>query len=440
MAVISEDRLELTPDIDTKQDDLESRLVPTGQEMPTQERTLGKVGVSALKTFPISMYKDVVVPMGHAAKLFAKHLLPFAAREKLFGEEKPTLKGMEKVLGAVWEDLKVAYGGEEAIKKTIAEHPARVLNDISTVALGFGGLAKKAGLSTVGKVATKAGQIVEPINIATAPVKVAGKVVSHFPFVPRAERLYESALKPIADTPLEAKKIARYGLDKKISIRYGSWMKMEDQISQLGKKVDDIISAGTAKGDIIDLDDLTKHYDYIQANMTPYVNNPKVVSMQIERAKRSFVDFHKTQHLRPLNSKDVQKIKRTQQQLMKNLYGEMNKTTKAALNKGLAYDSRIALEKLYPELKDLNIPLGEMIEFNKNLGRVVKIHEKTDFVRNIAFLIKAVADQPYLKSKLAIWLNKVQRGHPLANPRALERNLMMQLGRVETINELEGGQ
>ncbi|MBI2640728.1 MAG: hypothetical protein HYW91_02495 [Candidatus Sungbacteria bacterium] len=109
------------------------------------------------------------------------------AVEKLIpGEQKH-----EKAADAVGQFFKERYGGVEAIKKTLYEDPVGALADISTLFTGGGALATKAGqlskvskLAKAGRIASRAGEIVEPTGIgvkalkavASPPTRLAGRI------------------------------------------------------------------------------------------------------------------------------------------------------------------------------------------------------------------------------------------------------------------------
>ena len=76
--------------------------------------------------------------------------------------------------------MKDRYGGLEEIKRTVAEDPAGFLADIAGLAMGGGGLAAKAAgtAGKVGSVVSKAGRAIDPVRLASAGAKRAGKAAS----------------------------------------------------------------------------------------------------------------------------------------------------------------------------------------------------------------------------------------------------------------------
>mgnify|MGYP001592050373 CR=1 FL=1 len=440
--VSTEELIKLAEQPEKPQSQLSTTELIKMASQPQPKMTWGQVGMQAVRNVPsdaITQLQNIVhlvkqpgktIPESIGATASGIGKLGIGLIESLI----PGEQGHEQVAFSVWNQLKQDYGGIENLKQTIANKPVQIMLDASSLLLGGGGAARMAGaktgisaISKVGKVISKAGEIIEPTNIITAPIRAGAKA-----FIPKwmPERLYMSTLKPIGETPDELRKISNFGLNKELTVRYNSWLKVQGQINNLKSQVNEIIEKGTVRGDLIDINDIVKYYDDLKDSYAPFTDRPDLVSRQIDYAKNALIDYHTKRSEGKLTPSDIQKIKVTQHKLLENVYGELNASTKKALQKSLAYGTRENLEKLYPELKNLNLSMGEMLEFNKHLGKALMTHEKADLVRNIAFMIKAVVDQPLLKSKLAIWLNKAKKNNPLGNPKALQKDLLLQLGRI----------
>jgi Transglycosylase SLT domain len=70
------------------------------------------------------------------------------------------------------------YGGMEQLKQTIANDPAGFLSDLSVVLGGVGGLASKAGATNIGGKISKAGHIVNPMDVIPKGIKEGVGIIS----------------------------------------------------------------------------------------------------------------------------------------------------------------------------------------------------------------------------------------------------------------------
>lgn len=98
----------------------------------------------------------------------------------------------QQMASQIGDFYKQRYGSEQGFKDALAKDPAGVLADISTVLTGggtalsklgkVGAIPAELGLQDLGAMASKAGQVVNPINVATKAIggaaTIAGKGVS----------------------------------------------------------------------------------------------------------------------------------------------------------------------------------------------------------------------------------------------------------------------
>lgn len=82
----------------------------------------------------------------------------------------------DQIANAVGKDYVNTYGSYEGFKKALAEDPARVLADVSTVLTGGGALAKAGGLTKTAELANTAATYTNPLNIATKTVSKAAEL------------------------------------------------------------------------------------------------------------------------------------------------------------------------------------------------------------------------------------------------------------------------
>jgi len=129
------------------------------------------------------------------------------------------------------------YGGEEQLKKTLAEDPAGFLMDVSTVLTGGGAMAAKAPgiVGKVGAAAKVAGEVINPLN-ATKAVTVPARALINKTGLP--ERLMEGVMKyPV---PMKGEKRHamvetqfKYGLDP---TKKGSVAKLQGLVTDMNNE------------------------------------------------------------------------------------------------------------------------------------------------------------------------------------------------------------
>lgn len=93
----------------------------------------------------------------------------------------PEEEGNEEVARQVGSYLDDRYGGLENIKETFKNDPVGVLGDLSLILTGGGGLVAKTGLASsklgaLGSAVGSVGRGIDPLNIASAPVRGASSV------------------------------------------------------------------------------------------------------------------------------------------------------------------------------------------------------------------------------------------------------------------------
>lgn len=85
-------------------------------------------------------------------------------------------KRADEIANAVGKDYVNTYGSYEGFKKALAEDPARILADASTILTGGGALAKAGGLTKTAELANTAATYTNPLNIATKTVGKAAEL------------------------------------------------------------------------------------------------------------------------------------------------------------------------------------------------------------------------------------------------------------------------
>ena len=163
-----------------------------------QSMGLGEMASSAVGNLPGSAWqfaKDVTAPI-HSPIQTAKGLggLAAGAYERMGRGAKGLALGPEAAqklkpgenegsVDALVSFVSERFGGLENIKRTVAEDPAGFLADIAGLAMGGGGLAAKAAgtagkLGSVAKKVGQAGRAIDPVRLASAGAKGAGRAAS----------------------------------------------------------------------------------------------------------------------------------------------------------------------------------------------------------------------------------------------------------------------
>lgn len=246
---------------------------PTEQELEqifssvkgTSKMSWGDALTKGVRNLPKSVYEDVLKP---AAKMITEPS-PFM-QDPEHPEKKPL--GLMEAGKAIGKDYAQAYGGVENIKRTIAEHPARVGLDVSTV------LMPAAKLAQVGGLAKTAGALSTVADI-TNPIGTAGKVVSGVRKVIGSTGLPESLMARTAKIPpgslrdTERTKVLKTLVrDEGIPLGKNTVAKMTDTIADLDTTISREINAASRAGADMDVNRISTALDDLKRT---YANRPK---------------------------------------------------------------------------------------------------------------------------------------------------------------------
>jgi hypothetical protein len=364
--------------------------------------------------------------------------------EKLIPGEKI---GHEQNVDALVKMYKDRYGSLENLAKTLYEDPVGALADISTLAGGAGLAAKGVGLaaktanlgkaaSVAGKVAKVAGTVAEvtdPMNVITKPVAaVAGKSGM-------ATRLYESALKPSLgkkNLPKIAGEI-QTGLSEKIPVSAGGAQKIADAIDELQASITKNVTDAKNAGKTVSAEDIAKRADDLKAEFGKQVN-PNADLRAIDKAKREFLNKYairdaegKITGYKPIPVDEAQASKIATYQQVKKNYGQLSAASIEA-QKSLARGIKEELVVAIPELADLNARESKLLNLDGVMEKAVsriRNHqlfgigtplamagaEAATHSPKVALAIgamRAVLEQPQIKSRIAIALNSLKARNP----------------------------
>ena len=317
--------------------------------------------------------------------------------------------------------FKDRYGTEEGFKQAVAQDPAGVMADISTVFTGVGGalkggasVAAKAGAAgraleaaqTAGKVASTVGAYTDPITLAgkaVAPVaRGAGNLVTAGQ--PLAEKLYGSALKPSPTlSPAERTSILRTGLDERILPNQTGSDKLRGLMGMTGDQVDQLIAA-SANAPIDTNAVAASARQQIAGGVHANTVAPSAAKASAEAVVQDFLDTHGpsvTQNSpiatiygtngpvtipsRPtvgspvVSTADAQKIKQATYKAIADAYGELSGPDKEA-RKALARALKDEIAVNVPEVTDINARLGKIMELNPEIERAIGRTQNHNFL------------------------------------------------------------
>lgn len=234
------------------------------------------------------------------------------------------------------------------------------------------------------------------------------------------EKMYESALKP--STTISSPKRAamvQTGIQNEIPVSSTGLEKLGNLVDDLNSKIKSTIDQGNQQGATVNkfsvasrLSDTAKKFS-IQVNPTTDLNS-------ISESGNEFLNTQPTK----IPAGDAQALKQgTYQQLKSAAYGSMKNATIEA-QKALARGIKEELVNQFPELKDLNSQESQLLNLDPVLEHAVnrisnhqiigigtpiaagaaKSVTGSTGVGAVAGLMKAVFDDPVIKSKIAIAL------------------------------------
>lgn len=243
------------------------------------------------------------------------------------------------------------------------------------------------------------------------------------------ERMYESALKPSTTIPAPKRAaMVQTGLQYEIPVSASGMEKLSNLVDDLNSNIKATIDAGSQAGQTVNkyavasrLADTTKRFSNQVTPLSDLAN--------ISDTGNEFLGNQPNE----IPASQAQAIKQgTYQQLKNTAYGTLKNSTVEA-QKALARGIKEELVNQFPELKDLNADESKLLNLDPVLERAVnrisnhqvigigtpiaagaaKAVTGSTAVGAISGLMKAVVDDPMIKSKLAIAL--ARKGVPTVN-------------------------
>lgn len=375
------------------------------------------------------IYQAVSNPMDTAEGLWKAGS---GAAQKLW----PGVQENEQYADAVGEHFANRYGGMDEFKTTLMNDPVGMLGDAAGVLGGIGMVPK---LGKVGQL----GSMIDPLNMAVAG---GSKAIMNMPGMSKApSSLYQSSAK--FGNNVDRKAVTDTALDQGILPTDAGITKGRAVLDDLDAKIDDMIATSVNTGETIPRNKLYKYVDEVKKD----VGGAKVgAAADLKRVDKVVGDFE--QHMKSIGAEnltaaDVQKFK---QDIYRGINWQAKQgrgsLAKNKTKKGLAKAAKEELENIMPEIKGINLQTGDMIALMDAIDAPAKRIANRD-VTGLGFTTKviagamaggpegailggvfALADNPTVKARLALGLNKIKKQNISA---AKKRVLTIELLRNE---------
>lgn len=347
----------------------------------------------------------------------------------------PGRQGAEDSFDALVNFYKQRYGSVNSLKETVYNDPVGFASDVAAV-LGAGGaalkLAGKAGelsglaeagniASKTGSVASKAANFVDPL---VAPTEIAKRIVPTSFSAKSATRLYQSALKPSTklDDGRRASMIAT-ALEEGIPVTKAGLEKTQGIIDDVNNSIASLIQDAADNGAEVSTAAVRNRLDDVFEFVSQTVNPDDHIS-ELAKIEKSFLSTYGDTI--PIDV--AQKVKQNTYTLLRKAYGEM-KSSSVEAQKALARGLKEEIVKQYPQISNLNAKDSALIDLEGSLERAVgridnqqliglgtpiaggaaAVISGSNKVGALGAILKSVFDNPEVKSKLAIALNKVSK-------------------------------
>jgi hypothetical protein len=409
--------------------------IPDEPAAPTEEKTLTGFGANILSS-GAKMAGDIV----QAVPAIAQTAWSALTKPAQFATE-AVPQMAEQAATDIPAYLGKRYGGGQQILDTLYNDPVGFMADLSTVLGGAGGAAKLGGMAKLASGLKKAEAIADPIaqvgRAVRAPLAAGGRAIG------APKRLYESALKPSGDFA-SAQEVVQTGLRESIPVSLAGADKADRLIKDITGQIDAKVAAINAPP-TDPLDMALNAQTKMQAKFEHSVN--KVGDYRdIDTALDEFLQGH----TQPKTAGDLLKFKRASQKdpRIKSSYGrDAQDYAKIETKKQLVREAKEQLVRLDPDLSALNARDSALIDLEDEMLSAMKRIENRDIMnlgtggagiagyaiggpagaaKLIAF--KYLLNQPLVKSKLAIALNKAQK---------LKSSSLTKLSTLERVGETE---
>jgi hypothetical protein len=326
----------------------------------------------------------------------------------------PGRQGAENEFDQLTNFYKERYGSFEKLKETAYNDPVGFASDIATLAGGAGLVAKAGTAAKVGEF-SRAAKVASTVNKFTDPLQAVTaipKAVTPKSFLSAtAQKIYQSALKPSTTlSDVDKTKILLTGLREGIPVTSSGLSRLAKELDALNTSIGKVIAQGKKAGDVVKTSEIASYLNEVRARVGKTINGKSRLD-DIDEIEQNFL----SQFRETIPTDVAQEVKKNTYQVLRKSYGEM-KSVAIEAEKALARGIKEELVKKYPQLEYLNARDSALINLEKQLERAVGRIANRDVVglgttvastaNPIAGALKALIDNPYVKSKLAIALQK----------------------------------
>ena len=417
---------------------------------PIQQENIGwmKTIASGLKNLPEGLWdygvetvKALTIDLPKTLEGTA-HLIAGTIEKAIPGEQ-----SYEKNVDAMVDYYKEKYGSIENLKKTIAENPEEILTDASTFVIPGGAAVKGVGVATkakpiiqAGSKMTKAGAMMEPLNIAKGAVTLPLKLMPEK--VPIA--LYQSATK--FNTTLSSKQrmaVTKTALkaQHQIAPTIKGMERLRDLIDSYNVEVARSIERASKTAEPFRFGKLYSGLNKLQRAAEFTADEPGKVAAAFKATRKQIEKgLEKSQFRTP---QQVQKIKQNIYKELQSFYEKQKAApTRVKIRKLIAKNAKEMLESIAPEIKRLNKNEGALIDLweavERKANRVsnrdligIGLPLKTGAGAGVGYmiggevggsiagsigLILGIIDSPQIKAKLALTMARVKEAGIKINP------------------------
>jgi len=280
--------------------------------------------------------------------------------EKLF----PGKQAEEPAADLLIDFLKDRYGTIDGFKKAIATDLPNVVSDIASVlipggqaARGLGTASKIKTLTKLGERVTKVGRAMDPVTAVLAVPKEVGQYI----LKDRGYRLYEKAANFSKSIPRETRQaVSKIAVDEAIIPTTKGLEKVRGKINILNDQISDLLERGVADGKTIPVNALFKEFSQMRKEAHILMpTEPQAFKRLMNKVAKEMHTANKKINNGKLSLTDVQRIKQNIYKDIGNYYSAVrNSPAKVAVKKAVARAAKQSLEKIFPELKQLNQQKG----------------------------------------------------------------------------------
>jgi hypothetical protein len=343
---------------------------PFAEPEVTGETPWGEVGMEAVANIPSSAKRlagDIYQAVRHPIET-GKSVVGLArgvAQKAIPGEQ-----AQEKYADAMGEFIKERYGGEEELKRTIAEDPVGALADLAMVFTVAGGTLKTAGKVRGLEKAAKTGEVISKIGTAAEPLSLAAKAgVGALKGVPKfvPERIYETVAK-IPPTkfknPKDRIRAVRTALDEGIPPTQRGVDLLWEKVGVIEDKVANII--GKSPDEPIQTGDIARALNDVRKD---WADDP------FARQFLDEIDALEVEFLRgkgkTITAKNAQKMKKRAYKTIRKAYDKELTSVGEDARMAVADGTLKELKTLFPELGELGVEEGKLLDLNKAIFNAV---------------------------------------------------------------------